>query len=38
MKGSFVENYSIDATNLTQQMREKLQYKMPEGHVRPEDI
>lgn len=38
MKGTLVENYSIDATNLTPQMREKLRFKMPEGHVRPEDI
>lgn len=38
MKGTFVENYSIDAMTITQEMREKLKFKLPEGQVRPEDI
>ncbi|MFT4761222.1 MAG: hypothetical protein ACI9XO_003964 [Paraglaciecola sp.] len=38
IKGAFVENYSIHATTLTQEMSEKLQFKLEDGMVRPEDI
>jgi len=38
MKGTFVDNYSIDATTISKEMKEKLKFKLGEGTVRPEDI
>ena len=37
-KGTFVENYTFAATDLTKEMREKLKFKIGANTVRPEDI